>query len=450
MNAMREAFSWDWVEWQVERSAEAWKDCAAGTGVDGPVYSAKEQEKREAACDRALEEVEREAKRAARTRNERLAVQERVLASFGSFAAIALGLEDDAVALLTKGFLPAGVQFAQGARRFDAGLSTADIVQAMRNAWTAYGLQPLLGEPMRITSSIMGYSLLYPYSDNYLDSDRIAAAEKLGFSGRFLGRLCGDGAAPLNEQERAVWDLVAMVEGQYPRVRYPQVYECMIAIHRAQETSLAQLKSNGDRDVDVLRISCAKGGTSVLTDACLCRGWLEDEEAEFAFDWGVMLQLGDDLQDVCEDLRRGSRTLFTRAAASGVPLDALTAQLLTMSDVVSGRMERMPNGSPALKRLLRMSWRSLIVMAVANAEEFFSPAFADAMERQSPFRFDFLRARQRRVEGRRGLYANLFDAFLEPDREFGPIESGESARLEPFCVGQCPTENGAVATGGSI
>jgi hypothetical protein len=69
-----------------------------------------------------------------------------------------------------------------------------------------------------------------------------------------------------------------------------------------------------------------------------------------------------------------------------------------------------------------MSWRSLIVMAVAQAHEFFSPAFLAEMEQKSPFRFGFLRARQKRLAGRRGLYANLFDAFLEP-RENGRSET---------------------------
>ena len=47
------------------------------------------------------------------------------------------------------------------------------------------------------------------------------------------------------------------------------------------------------------------------------RGWLNEEESRFAFEWGVLLQLGDDLQDVREDMQRGSVTLFSRAAAAG-------------------------------------------------------------------------------------------------------------------------------------
>ncbi len=80
--------------------------------------------------------------------------------------------------------------------------------------------------------------------------------------------------------------------------------------------------------LDILRMSLAKGGTSVLADACLVRGSMTDEESLVAFEWGALLQLGDDLQDVRDDLRSGSCTLFTCAVRNGIPLDALLLQLL--------------------------------------------------------------------------------------------------------------------------
>jgi hypothetical protein len=73
----------------------------------------------------------------------------------------------------------------------------------------------------------------------------------------------------------------------------------------------------------------------------------------------------------------------------------------------------LPNGTTALKELLRMSWRSLILMAVADAQPFFSRAFLAELESSSPFRFDFLRARNEKLAGRQALYATLFDAFME-------------------------------------
>jgi hypothetical protein len=267
---------------------------------------------------------------------------------------------------------------------------------------------------MRLTPAILGYSLLYPYSDNYLDRTGVSKAEKLEFSARFRERLQGWRLAVRNPREAAIWAAVRLIEGEFPRPRFPHVYECLLAIHRAQELSIAQLKGSGDCDVlELLRISCAKGGTSVLADACLVRGCLSEEESRLAFEWGALLQLGDDLQDVREDLERGSASLFSRAAAMGKPLDELVMQLLSFSDRVTARMERLPNGSAELKDLLRMSWRNLILMAVAGTQEFFSRTLLAELEGSSPFRFDFLRARSRKLMGRQGLYAVLFDAFLE-------------------------------------
>ena len=100
------------------------------------------------------------------------------MAAFARFSATALDLEAESVHLLTNGFLPVGTRLARWARQFDPTLGMADIIQACRNAWTACGLQPLLGIPMGLTPSILGYSLLYPYSDNYLDREDISARRK--------------------------------------------------------------------------------------------------------------------------------------------------------------------------------------------------------------------------------------------------------------------------------
>jgi hypothetical protein len=349
-------------------------------------------------------------------------MRHRVMAAFTKFSATALGLEDEATELLTNDFLPVGVQLIRWARRFDVNLSMPDIIQGCRNAWTACGLQPLLGVPVVLTPSILGYSMIYPYSDNYLDLRDISAETKIRFSRRFRGRLSGEKLPPCDPRESALWTLIELIEDQYPRARFPQVFDCLLAIHRAQEESISQLNHLGMEEV--MRISCAKGGSSVLADACLAQCRLSQEENRFAFEWGVLLQLGDDLQDVQEDLRRGSVTLFTRAAAQGKPLDGLAVQLLNFGDSVGTRMDRLPHGSKPLKELLKMSWRSLIVRAVADSHEFFSPAFLQQAEAWSPFRFEFLRARQRRLTSKQGLYAMLFDAFLESqDNDPCPLDA---------------------------
>ena len=266
---------------------------------------------------------------------------------------------------------------------------------------------------MGMTPSVLGYSLLYPYSDNYLDREDVSPAAKLRFCERFRDRLRGERPSAQDYREAALWTLVKLIEDQYPRARYPRVFDCLLAIHRAQEESIAQLRSSHQYgDAEVLRMSCAKGGSSVLADACLSHGWLGEAESRFSFEWGVLLQLGDDLQDVREDMRRGSVTLFTLSAMLGKPLDGLVIQLLNFSEQVGARMDHLP-GTEMFKNLLRMSWRSLIVGAIANSHEFFSSSFLEEAERWSPFRFEFLRTRNQRLTSRHGLYATLFDAFLE-------------------------------------
>jgi hypothetical protein len=431
---MPQIYSWSWVEAQVTQTIEVWDSGSAHSALNGAQYTWKQQQEREKAYDQGLRAVEREAKSAPRTKADRLKTQDRIVAAFARFSATALDLEAETVNLLTDDFLPVGTKLARWARQFDPDLGMADIIQACRNAWTACGLQPLLGDRIGMTPSVLGYSLLYPYSDNYLDREDVSAEAKLRFSERFRSRLRGDGLPAQDYREAALWTLVRLIEDQYPPARYPQVFDCLLAIHRAQEESLAQQRrcSHHD-DVGLLRMSCAKGGTSVLADACLAHGSLSEEESRFSFEWGVLLQLGDDLQDVREDLRRGSVTLFSRAALLGRPLDALVVQLLNFSEKVGARMDHLPNGTPRFKKLLRMSWRSLIVGAVANSHEFFSPAFIEQAERWSPFRFAFLRARNERLTSRQGLYATLFEAFLESresdyaelpppdDREFATV-----------------------------
>ena len=411
---MERHYNWAWVESSVSAAIADWNTCAGSPALNGPQFSGLEQQKREAAYDDALLAVEREANHARRGLAERHEAQRRILAIFPRFASVALGLEDEAVHLLTDGFLPIGTQFAQWARRFDRDLSLADTIQACRNAWTVCGIQPLLGDRMQMTPAIIGYSLLYPYSDNYLDSETISTERKLKFSARFRDRLCGLHLTPRDPHETSVWAMVRLIEEQFPRLSFPRVYESLLAIHQAQENSMAQLKrSRIATEAELLRLSSAKGGTSVLADACLAHGSLSDEEARFAFDWGVLLQLGDDLQDVEDDIKHGAATLFSRSAAAGLPLDNLVRQLLAFSERVADQIDRLPHGEPALKRLLRMSWRSLILMAVARSQPFFSPAFLAELEPACSFRFEFLRARHKRLAGRRGLYKILFESFLE-------------------------------------
>ena len=249
--------------------------------------------------------------------------------------------------MLRDDFSAVARDLALRARNMDESVSTSDILQACRNAWTACGLQALLGEPPRLTPAIFAYSMLYPYSDNYLDNRAISPLAKLRFSARFRLRLAGD-LEPGEGLENTIWKLVSLIEGQWPREQYPDVYAGLLAIHAAQERSLAQQRAGFHSYTDILRLSFAKGGASVLADAYLAKGSLSSVEARFAFGWGVLLQLGDDLQDLASDGERGFHTLFSAAVAEGT-LDDVTTQTLNFASAV---MESMP----PLAKEMELSW----------------------------------------------------------------------------------------------
>jgi hypothetical protein len=102
-------------------------------------------------------------------------------------------------------------------------------------------------------------------------------------------------------------------------------------------------------------------------------------------------------------------------------------QLLNFSKRVATRLDGLHHGSQTLKDRLNLSWRLLIIGAVANSYQYFTPSFLEEAERCSPFRFSFLRARRKRLTSRHGLYTILRDAFLEAadgdDSEF-PLPNG--------------------------
>ena len=148
---MQPIYSWSWVEAQVEQTIAVWDSPAASSTLDGALYTRKQQQEREKAYDQGLRAVEREVKRAPRTKADRLKTQDRIVAAFARFSATALDLEGETVHLLTDDFLPVGTKLARWARQFDPNLGMADIIQACRNAWTACGLQPLLGIRLGMT-----------------------------------------------------------------------------------------------------------------------------------------------------------------------------------------------------------------------------------------------------------------------------------------------------------
>ena len=331
------------------------------------------------------------------------AIQQRLLAEGRDIGMAVFDLEPEQLDALERcRFGEAAGEFARMARRYDPAIRGEDIYQASRNVMTMNILQYLFGLPVEITPSVFAYSMLYPYSDNYLDDPGLTRQDKLAFSQRFSSRLMGQAPTPANPTEEKIFDLVGMVEGQYARADFPQVYASLLAIHSAQSRSLSLMRPGAAPfEADVLGLSFEKGGVSVLADGYLVAGDLTPAERDFTFGYGAFTQLLDDQEDIQADLSAGLMSVFSQTA-QGWPLDRLTN--LTMA--FGGRILAQINAfaAPGANHLYEILERSVNLVLISNAGQFrryYSRGYLREMETYLPVRLSFLDRQRQKWERRK-------------------------------------------------
>jgi hypothetical protein len=294
--------------------------------------------------------------------------------------------------IFTDGYAEVTNLFIKEARNFDSEINIFDIFQAIRNVWIMNSIQIFLGMDVEFSLSIFAYSMLYPYSDNYIDNPNLRIDGKRDFSERFEKRLLGEIVIADNSIEECIFKLVGMIESQYPRQTYPQVYEALISIHNAQEKSLLQQKGRtSPYEKDIAGISFEKGGTSVLADGFLINPMLRREQEDFMFGYGVFLQLADDLQDINEDYQNGHMTIFSQLA-NRWPLDVLTNRLFHfIYSILYSDNHFTTQSLKDLKKLIEISCNFLIFEAIAKNKNLYSRKYINEIQQHCMFRFSYIK-----------------------------------------------------------
>ncbi|MBN1481889.1 hypothetical protein EH223_06070 [candidate division KSB1 bacterium] len=397
------------VEALVDDFAEIWTRCRSNRPPLKRTFSPREQIVRETHLEAFLKKLQHEQ----RNKNARFddgELQNRLFAHVRTFFGSALGFTPEQLDLiLSLGFKESTKDFVQLAHKFDSLLQPADIFQACRNVWIMNGLQLLLGRAVKLTPSIFAYSMLYPYTDNYLDDASISREEKSAFNNRFARRLAGRNVSAYNTHERSIFSLVEMIESDFERSRWPKVFESLLAIHQAQTKSVQLLGTERVADEDILRISLEKGGTSVLADGYLVAGNLTHEQARFMFGYGAYLQFLDDLQDVHEDSQTGQRSLYTLEAKRN-KLDAITNKTFHFGDnVLTNQSGFYGSGVRVYTGLMRSSIQLMLLEAAGFAPQLFSTTYLKKIEKHSPFRFLQLRKLK---QTHTPYYASMFGKLI--------------------------------------
>ncbi len=224
-----------------------------------------------------------------------------------------LKIEDWVCQLLDKeGYYEVSYKFINRAKELIVGISFDDIFQALRNIWVIVALQIYMDAEVKLTDAMFAYSMLYPLTDNYLDNPDVPIHEKKSFNDRFYQKIKNSISQPANEEETRIFSMIDLIEADYPRHIYPNVFRGLLAILDGQKKSLDQHESKNLNDTDLLHYTFYKGGASVLADAYLVRGELSEDEASFAYGYGIVLQLADDLQDIVEDLKNHHDTPYNQ------------------------------------------------------------------------------------------------------------------------------------------
>lgn len=287
-------------------------------------------------------------------------------------------------------FIKATKEFILSSKKFDENLSYEDIGQAMRNLWIVNMLQQAFGEEIKFTNAIFGYSMLYPYTDNYLDSIEVNKDKKIEFSNRFTKRLGGEKIIANNYHEEQVYRLVQLIEYDFDREKYPEVYISLNLIHSAQINSLRQQEYNSiPYEKDILGISIEKGGASVIADGNLIRGEMTKNEEMFSCGYGFLLQLGDDLQDIKDDLKNDHITIMSQLAGKYY-LDAIVNKLINLTiKVVDDAECFVCKNTNELKELIKNNCIYMILFAIIDNKEYFTQEYLENIKNYLPFTIEF-------------------------------------------------------------
>ncbi len=278
--------------------------------------------------------------------------------------------------------------FLEKVKQYDPKIELKYIYQAMRNLWIMNSLQDYLNVKMTCSDSMFAYSMLYPYTDNIMDDVSRTVEEKLALHRKLKDWLEGEVNKPASEIEGKIYTMVKLIEGEFPRDKYPLVFPSVLTIFNAQLKSLEQqTKSTLPYINNILDISFEKGGTSVLADGFLLTGEMDEKQVEFCFCYGAFLQFADDIQDVLVDKNNNQMTIFSQLAGN-YPLDQLANKLLNFITLVSDLHLSDPIYE-SLRKTIMSNCYFLIIRAIGKNKLLYSKNYVRKIEQHFPVRFGY-------------------------------------------------------------
>lgn len=387
------------------------------TSCEFPMLSKEYPEDKKSQKEKGLEEFLQKIQKFKNVKNNNSTVNETGVSFFRIFKAFLKSVfdfeEKHLNIILSEDFKNVTKDFLVKAHKFDSELKPESIYQGLRNVWIMNGLQLMQGLPVKITPSVFAYSLMYPYSDNFLDNPEVSIREKHLFSEHFAKRLHGEKIIPANFTETQLFRLVEFIEKEFPRDDYPDVYESLYAIQQGQTKSLLLTKDSNLTEYEIQKICFEKGGTSVLADGFLVAGNLSGQQQQILFGYGVFLQILDDIQDMKEDIEALMRTMVSDISAERRGYFVNKAFHFGRSI-----MEEMicldKNKNNDFSDLMLHSFDTMLIESVGVNNCFFKTDYVNKLERFSPLHYTFLRKKRAEKKSQR---FQIFQKYINTNKK---------------------------------
>ena len=217
------------------------------------------------------------------------------------------------------------IDFWNKGKRYDPTVNHEELFKAGRLLWTMIALQVQFDIPLKMTDSIFGYNMLYPYTDDFVDCTSVPTEAKKEFAKVFQERLVigepnydpkshFDGRRsnvaelqlpsslqPYVDKIGKIFDMVKFVEKDWIRHgEHEGVYMSLGAIHDSQIKSTLQHahpdKGYAPTMAQIEEVSAEKGGASLIAAGFLLEGRLTRAKTAYLEYLGFAMQLVDDLQ----------------------------------------------------------------------------------------------------------------------------------------------------------
>lgn len=318
-------------------------------------------------------------------------------------------------------------RFMKAASEFDSAMTMEEIGQAARNYLVYDVFCEIHGQIHHMTPAILGYSMLYPYTDNYIDAPDCSPEKKKQYNDMISNHLQEKETLISDEYEKKTCELLDYVTNSYEQEHRRDIQTGLLLMLDAQKESMQQIRhGNNDRPVngqvltpvvdtssltaeEIFNISSYKGGISVLIDRFYVPKEITDEDFAFYLGYGFFLQLADDLQDITEDKSTGRQTLFTEAGS--IFHSSVEQTLNRLFHYLNRLLSSYELSNESLKNFIKYSCFLLLIYSAFLSQENFDADYLKQFEPFLPLSFAFMESHKKELSSLKGSSAQMLQNF---------------------------------------